>query len=117
MSDLTNQKHTGSSNLQSSAQENRKSLSPSLTHEPIENTPFVLVGTEETGYFVGIGSYRLTPTLKTVQEVETFMGDHMWEIIVSLIQCVTDRMAKEATQFIIDHVKEIENKKNISSSL
>lgn len=61
-----------------------------LSHEHYNDTPLTIVGTEETGYFVAFGKYRLTPTQATKEQAKQLLEYANWNIICNLLALFTD---------------------------
>lgn len=80
-------KHTlESSNGQTNAEENPHSRNYSLIHrEKVPNTPFEIVGNEETGYFLALGRYKLSQPTPTIDEAYAKLIDEQWNIILNLV--------------------------------
>lgn len=53
-----------------------------LEQNPIENTPFILVGNKEKGYFVAIGHYRLTPRT-TKEQALGLVEERDWNLLMA----------------------------------
>lgn len=90
-----------SNGLQNAEETPRENYSDKLiTNEPIEGTPFRLVGNLSQGYAITLGKYRLTEPKKTVMEALQPIVDHDWNLIANTITT------------ILDTYKEIENEIN-----
>lgn len=61
-----------------------------LEIEDIPNTPFKCVGSEETGYFIAMGSYRMTEPAETPAKAEDKLYTEQWDIIARLISVIVD---------------------------
>lgn len=73
-------------NTQNNIESNDKENYPLLTREPLENTPFHIVGNEKIGYKIAYGKYNFNDTPhKTQQDAVYWYNGHMWEIVMSLI--------------------------------
>lgn len=55
------------------------------TNEPIDGTPFRLIGTKENGYFIVLGKYRITEIKETEGEALELLITNNWDIIAALI--------------------------------
>jgi hypothetical protein len=88
---------------QTNANEPLKENSNLITHEEIEETPFIITGSKEDGYFARMGNYRLTEYYKTPEEVIDEIAPFNWKNIVNVICAV------------IDVNKKIENQKENAS--
>lgn len=75
-------------NTQNNVSETHNENSPLIIHEPIENTPFIITGSSNKGYFIRMGSYRLTKYVKSIEECKTMLDSNKWEIIVTIIAAV-----------------------------
>lgn len=62
-----------------------------VTRKEIENTPFVVVGTEH-GYFGVLGKYRLTEPMETEEEAEKATKEITWNRIVQVMMLVSEEM-------------------------
>lgn len=74
-------------NTQLSVAENpNNSVSTELIERyPVENTPFVIVGNPESGYFLSFGKYRLTEYYDNPQLCKNAMGNEIWNIMLNLM--------------------------------
>lgn len=92
-----NTKQLDTLNMQTYAEENQnKQNSSKLIHrEPITNTPFWIIGNEQTGYFITIKDFRITEIYKTIQEAKECLVKEQWNIITRLIPIVYEIMIKE----------------------
>lgn len=71
-------------NTQSSG--DQKTSYPLLEREPVDGTPFYIVGNPEIGYKLTWGKFTFTDEpLKTGEEVINWYEDNMWTIILHLI--------------------------------
>lgn len=89
MSNSTNQKQGEQLNTQNSAEETHKSNSYKLIdREAMENTPFVIVGNEDTGYFGTLGKYKITENFPTKEAVTNHVETYTWEIIMKIVAII-----------------------------
>lgn len=72
------------SKLPTNADENHNS---NFHSEPLDNTPFRIIGNSEVGYFLTMGKYRLTEHYNTVDEVIETINREQWLIISRMISC------------------------------
>lgn len=54
-------------------------------HREIKGTPFHLSGNEEKGYFLRLGDFQMSPRFKTEREVEGYIKNNRWNIILGMI--------------------------------
>lgn len=54
----------------------------------IENTPFWAIGNKEEGYYLVMNKYRLSEALNTPLDVEIYLEQNKWLIMLTLIQIV-----------------------------
>lgn len=59
-----------------------------ITNEAIDGTPFNMVGTDEKGYWVTYGIFRLTEAKKTKEEALDVIREPNWNTIVSVVYSV-----------------------------
>lgn len=81
----TTTKQQASLNTQSSADTEGKENSPLLTREPIEKTPFWIVGNDEIGYKITWGKYSFNEQPLKKEDVQTWWEHNQWKIILHLI--------------------------------
>lgn len=82
----TTTKHAEQLSIQSSHETEKQPNYPLLTREPLETTPFWIVGSEETGYKLTWGKFTFNDEpLKTKLDVKMWYSDHMWDIVLHLI--------------------------------
>jgi len=65
-----------------------------LDRKPLKNTPFELVGNQETGYFIALGRFRITEPAPTKEEAKLKLSEERWNIITQMITTLTDAMIK-----------------------
>jgi len=78
-------------NTQSNTEETLNKNSHLTTNEPIEETPFRLVGNTETGYAITMGKYRLTKWTKTKEEALNKLETESWNIIANMIVVINEQ--------------------------
>lgn len=55
-----------------------------IEREPIKNTPFTLIKSED-GILITLGKYRLNATpLKSVEEATNYLVDNLWNIVLTI---------------------------------
>lgn len=59
-----------------------------VEREPVEGTPFWLTGSEEKGYFLNMARWRITPIVKTKEEVLKYAEENMYNVILTMILSV-----------------------------
>lgn len=69
-----------------------------VTREPIDNTPFWVVGNEEQGYSIVMGKYRLTETAITPEKAIEKLETEKWKIITTVITTIITIMDNTASQ-------------------
>lgn len=77
-----------SSHIHDSANETHNNESHLITRNPVENTPFAVVGNNENGYFLTMGKYRLTDNFQNEEDVIYYLENNTWEIIVTLMTAI-----------------------------
>lgn len=60
-----------------------------ITNEPIENTPFRLIGNPAQGYAIAIGLKRLTEPKPTIEEAKEILTSIEWNFIANMIVAIT----------------------------
>lgn len=75
--------------------DSKKLNSQLIKREKIPNSPFYAIGSDELGYFISIGAYRLTEPQKTLEEAKDLLNTHQWQIMASLIVTMYQAMKKE----------------------
>lgn len=51
----------------------------------VENSPFIIIGNEELGYFLAMGKYRMTQPMKTKQDVIAYLVSNTYNVIATMI--------------------------------
>lgn len=87
-------------NTQNNTENNPNSNSSQLiSRDPIQNTPFWIVGTEETGYMGVMGKYRITERFPTKEQVEQEMIRQDWATIINVVSIIVqETVAHELRQ-------------------
>lgn len=75
---------------QTNANQPLKENSPLITHDAIKNTPFIITGNEERGYFLRLGDYRLTEYMQTKEDAAQALQKQQWDLILRCISIVTE---------------------------
>lgn len=89
MSQQTSTKQRDILNSQHNIENNPNSnSSPLIIREPIENTPFWIVGTEEKGYMAVMGKYKITEQFTTKEEVKQEIIKKDWEVIIKVVSII-----------------------------
>lgn len=68
-----------------------------ITRKSVDGTPFYVVGTEEKGYFVVLGKYKIAETGKTEEEAIENLEKDKWKVIVNLITTINTIMDNTIT--------------------
>lgn len=58
---------------------------PEITNQPVEYTPFRLIGQKNKGYFITIADQRLSEYFETEAEALQSINDKNWNLIANLI--------------------------------
>lgn len=86
-------------NTQTSADENQnreQSSNTELIHrERVIGTPFSVVGNEESGYFVTLGMYKISPHYPTLNEAKEAVEQDKWDIIINVFYALHQLTQKE----------------------
>lgn len=84
-------------NTQNSTEENHTNNSNSnYEREQIPNTPFWIIGDLENGYSLIMGKWKLTTeSHKTKLDLKEWMIKNRWNIILSMIICVTQDIKEQ----------------------
>lgn len=103
MSNSTNTKHTAQLNTQLNAKDSHNSNSyeeaipmieknrKNTVHErvPIEGTPFTRAKNDH-GYTLLMGLYALTPTFKTIKQLNDYKNKNEWNLITNVMHAMLD---------------------------
>lgn len=101
MSNSTGTKHRELLNTQLNAEEtHNKNSSELIFREAIEHTPFYLVGTEENGYFITMGRFKLTENQPTKEKAINQLTIEQWNIVMRMSAIIHESIANEAIQQI-----------------
>jgi hypothetical protein len=66
--------------------QNKENSSEQLVErEPIEGTPFYMMGNNEKGYSVVMANYKLSPVQPTKEDVLRYMNDNLWNFTINVI--------------------------------
>lgn len=96
MSSSTPTKQGDLLNTQSNADGTHNSTySKLIEREPMQNTPFWIIGTEEEGYFATLGKYQITEKFPTKQAVKDHIDTQVWEIIMKIVGIIASDMIME----------------------
>lgn len=68
----------------------------SLLRTEIENTPFHVTGSDDQGYILSIGMYRLTEPAKTAEEALNKLNTEPWNIVSRIVATYLDYDKKAA---------------------
>lgn len=61
-----------------------------ITNEPIEDTPFRLIGNPTNGYAIAIGMHRLTEPKPTIEKAKEVLLNVQWNLIANMIVAITE---------------------------
>lgn len=61
-----------------------------ISRNKIENTPFEIVGSDERGYFIALGRYKLTTNKPTLNEARECLVKEQYNIIANMIAVIFD---------------------------
>lgn len=96
-----NTKHTELLNIQNSADEIHKQNSPLIEREQIPNSPFWIIGDKENGYNLIMGKWKLTQEpIAEKEHVTLWIRQNRWNLILSMIICVTQDIHDQNTKEI-----------------
>lgn len=74
--------------VENSNSDNNNSLPELLTIEPLENTPFKVVGNDETGYFIALGKYKITNHYEDATKAIEYLKTNQWNVIISMVGAI-----------------------------
>lgn len=75
---------------------NSKSNSEIFEKIPVENSPFVIIGTKEKGYMLMLGIQGLLEKrLPTVDDVINWMNTHTWDLAFRMAIAISEHSKKE----------------------
>jgi len=69
-----------------------------LHRENIEGTPLWIIGTAEKGYFIALGKYKLTESVKKLETARLLPYSNMWDIILSAITIVAEKVTLDVLE-------------------
>lgn len=99
MSHLTQTKQRDILNIQNNAEETHKSESGELIkRKQMENTPFWIIGDDETGYFGTLGKYQITERYPTQEAVQNHIETQTWDIILKCAGIIAEYVINEHEQ-------------------
>lgn len=78
--------------------DNKNYSSELIKREQIGETPFTAIKTEQGGWFVTIGKYRVSEEYKTKAEVVKLVEKKDWGLIMNVITVVTETLAELKTK-------------------
>lgn len=61
--------------------------SSNYTRQQLNGTPFWIIGNEEEGYKLTMGKYKISNTMATPEDIETWMITHQWDVVLSIALC------------------------------
>lgn len=79
---LQSQLNADQANKESFSDEKREHL---IRKEQIENTPFWVVGNENTGYCLVFGKYKMTEYVPTRAEAYELLETQKWDILCKIV--------------------------------
>lgn len=66
-----------------------------IVREKIENSPFWVIGTEDSGYFVVLKHYRISETYETVEEARNAIHTEKWNIAFRMCAIIFEILSEE----------------------
>lgn len=96
-STTTNQSNGFTEPSQAGENPNKEAYSEVIKREPIEGTPFEIIGNQEKGYFIALGKFKITETENfddrtniNIQEFAQYLIEtKKWDIILNAIAIYT----------------------------
>ena len=70
--------------LEENAQNKEKS-SELLEMDKVENTPFHVVGSNDQGFFIALGKYRISTVQPTKESAIEWVSKNMWTVVLILV--------------------------------
>jgi len=67
-----------------------------VTRKAVPGTPFILVGTEETGYMITLGRYQVTKRYQHPEEAEEAVYEKTWEMLMGVMYALIQDEKLEA---------------------
>lgn len=95
MSALTQTKQRDLLNTQNNTEETHNLNSKLIEREQMEDTPFWIIGNEETGYFGVMGKYQITEKFPTKEGVKNHIETKIWDIMMKVVSIITQAMLEE----------------------
>lgn len=71
------------------------SSEPLIYRESVEGTRFIIVGNEETGYFVTFGKYQVSQKVPTIQQAREQVANKDWDIIMAMMAVTVEHLHYE----------------------
>lgn len=76
-------------------QENKKNSSELIQREQIEETPFILIKTEDTPWFLTIGKYKIANEINlTKEQLIQLVNEKPWNLITIAIEAIIEHETK-----------------------
>lgn len=84
-------KNTQQLNTQNGVEENQNKETSSQIVERIEvnETPFIIIGNEESGYFVTWGKFKITKKYNTKEEAKEKIYERDYELLMNISSLIT----------------------------
>lgn len=94
---MSHSTETKQSELSSTQQNMNQTDKPSYlkTNEPIENTPFRIVGNEETGYSITVGRHMLTEPKETKEKCLSELEEKKWIVMSNMTVAICQMIQEE----------------------
>lgn len=67
---------------------------PLIDRRQIEGTPFWIIGSEEKGYCLVMGKWKITQEYDTIPEVELQLKSQQWQLILRMIGIICEDLIK-----------------------
>jgi hypothetical protein len=83
---------SGSTNV--SETDKKNSSSELIKRNRIANTPFVAIKTDEGGWFLTMGKYRVSEEYETEEEVIKLVKTKDWELLMNIMTVVTESLGE-----------------------
>lgn len=89
----TEQTTPDASLTQENAKENLNKNYRLIERIEVENTPFtILKNNEKNNCFLAMGDYRLTPEMKTEEEIHQWIKDNHWLLITTIASIAAEKV-------------------------
>jgi len=89
--------YTDTTDLEKQIEQSKKN-EPNFEREQIEKTPFWVIGNKEQGYNLIMGKWKLnTEPFQAKSQLKAWMNTDHWNIILSMIICVTNDLQNTTT--------------------